>query len=488
MNVILIMSDTFRRDHLGCYGNEWIHTPNLDAFAKKAVVFNRAYAASFPTLPNRHDIFTGRFTFPTPHISDPTTFPTYPAWAPLPKDEIVLAQLLGQAGYVTQLIVDTPHMLKDGFNYDRGFTGWRWIRGQENDRYMTAPREVKLPCDPKKLRGGATGATAQYLRNTSTRQFESDYFVAQTMSSAMKWLELNYGQHKKFFLHVDTFDPHEPWDPPRHYVDMYNPGYEGEEVIYPVYGPCDFLTEKELKHCRALYAAETTMVDRWIGMLLEKIEDLGLLENTAVIFTSDHGFYHGEHGLIGKSIIKVQARGHIALYEEVARIPLMIRLPDTKGGERCAALVQSPDLMPTILELAEAKIPENVEGKSLVPLLRGEDVGWRDFAVTSLPFINPPVAGQRITVTTDEWAFIYRGQVEEALRDNSGWQRNFKRLEGTAGKIVNELYYLPDDPNQKNNLYDEKKEVANKIHSKLVGFLESVGTKEEHFKYWRKLE
>ncbi|GAH07471.1 unnamed protein product, partial [marine sediment metagenome] len=127
MNVIQIVSDTFRRDFLGCYGNSWIHTENLDALAKESLVFDKAYLASFPTIPNRHDMFTGRYTF------------TYSAWSPLPRNEVVLSQVLRQAGYTTMLIVDTPHLVRDGFSYDRGFDGWRWIRGQESDRYMTHP-------------------------------------------------------------------------------------------------------------------------------------------------------------------------------------------------------------------------------------------------------------------------------------------------------------------------------------------------------------
>jgi len=118
-----------------------------------------------------------------------------------------------------------------------------------------------MPCDPNKLRHKERAVT-QYLRNVALRRSEADYFVAQTMTAAAHWLELNYDQHEKFFLHVDTFDPHEPWDPPRWYMDMYDPGYEGEEVTYPVYGPCDYLTEEELKHCRALYAGEAMLVDR----------------------------------------------------------------------------------------------------------------------------------------------------------------------------------------------------------------------------------
>ena len=475
MNVILIVSDTFRYDHLGCYGNRWIRTPNLDDFADKATVFERAYAASFPTVPHRHDLFTGRYTF------------TYSDWAPLPKNEMVLSQMLRQAGCVTQLVADTPHILKDGFNYDRGFDGWLWIRGQENDRYMTAPRKVRLPCEPSKLRKrGVT--TTQHMRNVSSRRSEKDYFVAQTMTAAAKWLELNYDQHEKFFLHVDTFDPHEPWDPPRWYVDMYDPDYDGEEVTYPVYGPSSYLNEDELKHCRALYAGEATLVDRWIGMLLQKINDLGLLDDTAVIFTSDHGFYHGEHGLMGKSIIAPMAGGSCPLYEEVAHVPLIAYTPDVNGGRHCQALIQPPDLTATILELIGAKNLDSLQGRSLLPLLREENAAWRDFAVTSPSIIHGPVSGQRITVTTKEWALICRGQVEEALAKNPGRRTNFSRLEDLAGKVENELYNLSEDPKQEKNVFDEERDTAEQLHSTLVEFLKKVGTKEELLRYWKRLQ
>jgi arylsulfatase A-like enzyme len=479
MNIILMISDTFRRDHLGYYGNKWINTPNIDNLAKESVVFDRAYAASFPTVPNRRDIVTGRFTF------------TYSDWSPLPPEEVVLADVLRKAGYVTMLVADTPHILKDGYNFDRGFDGWAWIRGQENDRLNTDPIEIKLPCSPEKLRSPHT-TMRQYLRNVSQRQFENDYFVAQTMNEAARWLERNQ-RHKNFFLYVDTFDPHEPWDPPKKYVDLYDPEYHGEEVTYPAYGPCDYLTPEELRHVRALYAGEATMVDHWIGFLLERIKELGLWENTAVIFTTDHGFYHGEHGLIGKSIITPTAHGLTPLYSEVAHIPLMIRMPDLKPS-RCDALVQPSDLMPTILELAGSEVPETVQGSSLLPLLRREDSDWREFAVSSPSIIHGPVAGQRVSVIDKDWFFIYCGQIDDALRELPTDRRikivdGFERLQKIMGKKPeNELYYLPKDPTQLKNVLDGNKEVASELHAKLVRFLESIGTKEEVTKYWKKLE
>ena len=475
MNVILIISDTFRRDHLGAYGNDWIHTPYLDRMASEAVVFDRAYCASFPTVPHRADIMTGRFTF------------TYFFWSPLPNDETVIAQVLSDAGFTTQMIADTPHILRGGYNFQRGFDGFYWIRGQENDHYRTAPKEVKLPCDPKKLRN-PHGTVTQYLRNVYHRRYEKDYFCAQTMSAAAEWLEENHAAGP-FFLYVDTFDPHEPWDPPKWYVDLYDPGYQGEEVIYPRYAPSDFLTQAEIKHIRALYAGEVSLVDRWVGHLLSKIDDLGLRDSTAVIFTTDHGFFHGEHGIMGKSIIGQGWSASAPLYEEVARIPLMMRLPGIKGGVRSDALVQSPDITAAIYELAGVEAPQTVQGKSLVPIMKKKVDELRPLAVSTPSIVQGVRVRRWSTITTKEWALIYSGSylkpgraTTRAVDDLERWERDFYGPE--AGP---ELYHLPSDPKQEKNVLKENLEVARSIHAQYVKFLEELGTPEEYLQNRRQL-
>jgi arylsulfatase A-like enzyme len=309
MNVILIITDTMRRDHLGLYGCERVHTPNLDRLAQQSCVFENAYAASFPTVPNRMDIMTGRFTF------------TEAGWQPLPREATVVSEVLGAGGYTTMLVADTPHILANAYGYDRGFAGWEWIRGQENDRWRTAPADPELPAAPEKLRNPAV--VKQHLRNTWHRKGEEDTFVARTMRAAGDWLAEN--ADRDFFLYVDTFDPHEPWDAPQEYVDRYDPGYEGDRVSYPIYGQADYLSERELQHLRALYAAEVTLVDAQVGRLLDRVESLGLADDTAIIYTTDHGFFHGEHGWTGKSFIGEGGYRDMPLYSEVARIPLMIR-------------------------------------------------------------------------------------------------------------------------------------------------------------------
>ncbi len=479
-NVILIVSDTFRWDLLkrrfkvkeGVYAK----TPNLDMLADKSVLFTRAYHASFPTVPHRADLLTGRFTF------------TYYDWSPLPRNWTVLPQILKKADYVSMLIADTPHILKNGYHFDRGFDGWVWIRGQENDRYRTDPLEVKLPCNPQKLRNVET--TMQHLRNNALRQFEEDWIPAKTANEAIRWLERNY--NRKFFLYVDFFDPHEPWDPPKWYVDMYDPDYEGEEVIYPVYGPCGYLSEEELEHCRALYAAEATLVDKWIGELLEKVEELGLFENTTIIFTSDHGFYLGEHGLIGKSIIMGKYHGLAPLYEEVCHVPLIIRFADNLGianNKVIDELVQTPDITATIIDLANIKVPEIIQGKSLLPLVRGDISKLWDFAISTPSLIHGARAGLRVTITTKDWSLILAPSERQKELEEATYTMivdGVPRILKPFGKIETELYNLSSDPKQSKNVLKEYSDVAEELRRKFVERLKELGTKEEYIRPWLK--
>jgi len=477
-NVILVISDTFRHDLL--FGKFEVkdgvkaRTPNLDKLARSSTVFTKAYHASFPTVPHRHDLMAGKYTF------------TYSDWEPLPRGELVVQEILQKAGYTTMMIADTPHILKDGFHYDRGFNGWVWIRGQENDRYRTDPVEVQLPCSPEKLRNVET--TVQHMRNNALRRFEEDWIPAKTATEVVRWLERNYS--RRFFLYVDFFDPHEPWDPPRWYVDMYDPGYEGEEVTYPVYGPCDYLSREELVHCRAMYAGEATLVDKWIGRILEKVEELGLLENTALIFTSDHGFYLGEHGLIGKSIIMGEHHGFAPLYEEVTHVPLLVRLPDSlgRGVSKVDELVQPPDITATILDLAGVDYRAYTQGSSLLPLLRGEKVEWRDFAVSTPSLIKGARGGLRPTITTKRWALILAPTETPPLEEVEYTMvvDGVPRILKPFGKVTTELYDLERDPRQEKDVLEENVEVARELRDKFVKFLRELGVSSEIIKPWLK--
>ena len=437
MNVLLIISDSLRTDYLGCYGNDWIRTPNIDALARDSILFTDCFAASFPTGPMRKDLHSGRYTF------------TYTSWRddwnpPHP----VMAELFQRAGYVTAMVTDTP---ANG-SYERGFNHFEMIPGQVGlPGEVDIEGELNLPADIRKLRVPAR----RFYKLAQARSKwggEEDRFAAQTMQASARWLESIHGRGKQFFLNADTFDPHEPWDPPRYYIDRYDPGYQGDELFEPAYEPSDYASEEEIRHMRCMYAGEVGMVDRWVGHLLEAINCMGLDKDTVVVLTSDHGFYHGEHGFIGK--VELDREGRIIrrwpLYRTISQIPLLIRVPGYSPGV-AEGFCQPPDFLPTLLELAGMDIPDHVQGRSLVPFLDGEG-GGADSAITSLTYrqddeVRPPTSFR----TRDE-LYIYGGDE---------WQ--------------SEYYDLKRDPDELNNCIMERGDDAGGCHDQMLEFLEGIG-------------
>ena len=504
MNVILVMSDTFRHDNLSCYGPARVKTPRLDAFARDAFVFENAYLGSFPTIPNRLDIMSGRFSC-VDH-----------EWCPLPAETVTLQQVLSASGVATQMTVDNPHLLEMGYDYSRGFDGWEWIRGQEGDHWRTAPRHIKLPPDDGKTRS-RNNIVPIYARNTAWWQYEEDRFAPRTISAACKWLEENQDQDK-FFLYVDLFDPHEPWDAPQKYVRQYDPTWTGEDLIYPNYGFWkEFLTPRELEHIQAEYMAEASLVDHWFGVLLDKLEELGMSEDTAVIFSSDHGYLFGEHDLTGKSL-HPEVDGKmlyeaVPLYDEIRRIPLLIRVPGEQG-QRVTGLVQAPDLMPTILELAgivstethagqsEVKAlqcgvfftedwqfnPQAIHGKSLLPLMHGEVAKLRDIVVSSSTLVhNSPILAKSAIVTDDGWCLHYSGLYDSIDRDAKLWLVKMIAPEAMRIPTAPALFHLPSDPCEEHDVVGSNEGLARDIHARYVAWLEALGTPERHLAGRRRL-
>jgi arylsulfatase A-like enzyme len=351
MNFVVIVSDTFRRDHLGAYGNEWIHTPHLDRFAREAVVFDRHLVGSFPTMPARADLMTGRLSC------------AFMTWAPLPPALPTLAEAFKAAGYLTTAIVDTPFYIRNGFGYDRGFHDFLWIRGQGDGSRMEERVDAR-----------------------ATWIGEADRFVARTMTAASEWLERH--SEEQFLLVVDAWDPHEPWNPPHYYTRRYLADYAGEEVQPPYAEWRQFgLTQRDLDVAHATYCGEVTMVDSWVGRLLEKIELVGLKDDTIVVFLSDHGYYFGEHDYLGKSVWVEEARTQTwsPLYSEVTRVPLMVRVPGVAAGRR-QALTSLPDVAPTLLELAGLDPVDGATGTSFAGVLSGTAPDeHRPFAISSWP-------------------------------------------------------------------------------------------------------
>ncbi len=201
---------------------------------------------------------------------------------------------------------------------------------------------------------------------------EEDYSGPRTIRSACDWLVDNR-ESESFFLQVECFDPHEPFDCPQSYLDLYGDSYEGPRYDWPKYGPVEG-GEEAKAHIRNRYAATLTMIDHWFGKLLDTLDQLSMWEDTMLIFTTDHGYLLGEHELMAKNYMHV--------YNEVAHIPLMIHLPGSvHAGHRVQALTQNIDLMPTILERHGLRAPDSVRGHSLLGILAGRQDKVREYCL-----------------------------------------------------------------------------------------------------------
>jgi arylsulfatase A-like enzyme len=458
MNLIVIMLDSLRTDYVGAYmdGQAKAKTPNMDRFAQDAVVFDKTYAGSFPTLPCRRDLFTGRWGHP------------FNTWGEMERDVPTLAGRLRAEGYTTGLVFDTPMFMTQGNFLDRGFGSIEWIRGQGGEPWISDGfADIKWPAPESKVKPGVM----RYLMNMSRRHFESDYLGPQVMQEAVHWLERNYKQ-ENFFLWIDSWDPHEPWDPPQYYVDMYDPGYEGDELIYPQYGFIkDIMSEREAQHVRALYAAETTMVDRWLGYLQDSIELFGLKENTMVVLMSDHGHYFGDHGLQGKPW------GDLGqLYEPMARLCFMVQHPDATPG-RASGLVQPVDLFPTVCELSGLSAPQGLQGQSFAGQLLGKDSGQREYAITGRN-LNDDWGTVPATITDGEWTLVYWPNKDLDYKFKAP-RKEYHPHTGFPERRVEELFYMPDDPGQEKNVLAQNLEHAQRLHKALLELIDTTDVEAE---------
>jgi arylsulfatase A-like enzyme len=349
LNVILVVVDTLRYDFVGANGNNWIQTPNIDKIAAESWVFDRCFSASYPTIPHRSDVITGKCG-----ESDQVFNP----WMPLRYDVITFPQLLAKAGFRTQLICDTPHLINGGHNFDWPFHAWTFVRGAEVDPPWINDSKSKFPSNWRYNslfdfidKNQAPNWYISYARANYRRKKYEDWNVAKLFITASDWLNDNASRNN-FFLWIDCFDPHEPWDAPPEFLLKYNKSMDYNGNIDPrslnIQDLNKVPVESRLevaKYIKSLYSAKVSWMDKWLGLFINTLEELGLTENTAVIFTSDHGTNLGEQFKIGKSIPVKEQEGHI---------PLFIKAPGYGIG-RNDLFVQPQDLFTTILSLAGVK-------------------------------------------------------------------------------------------------------------------------------------
>ncbi len=344
VNVLLVSIDSLRADHVGAYGYERETTPQIDRLASEGTVFANHVSTTSWTLPAHISLFTGQDI--SVHGVATDGFSLHPA---VPT----LAESLRAAGYRTAAFCSSPYM-NPAFGFDRGFDLYHNIDTEKEDFVDTV-----LPSETERDR--------VHRETTSPRITEL----------AVGWLEDH--AREPFFLFLHFWDPHYDYDPPPPYNRLFNPGYTGDidgrdyihnERIHPGMDP------EDLERIIALYDGEIAFTDYHLGMVIEKLKELDLFDRTLIVVTGDHGDEFFEHG----------NKGHrLTLYEEVIRVPLVIRLP---GKENRAGRVETPagiiDIAPTILDRLGVPPPGSIQGESLLPLLAGEPPPEERFLLAEL--------------------------------------------------------------------------------------------------------
>jgi arylsulfatase A-like enzyme len=379
-NVVILVIDTLRADHV--YGSR-AQTPNMDALAREGLRFTRAFPEAMPTVPARKSILTGRRQFPFRDWRPARGLLAQPGWTSIYDLESTFTSMLRRAGYWTAYVTDNP-FLGWSASYERfrrTFDRFERRGGQAgvaHSRYSVSEHELRRWLHPV-IRGDpeVRRRVRLYMANGGYWRDESRSFAARVYRDGARLLDAA-ARRQPFALVVDTFEPHEPWTPPREFVDLYgDPDYRGPEPSKPYNAEVSrYMASSEaatvLARMRALYAAEVTMTDRWLGVFIDRLYELGLERNTVVVLVADHGILLGENGWTGKV--------PIALHPALAQVPLVLVDPARRlAGAASSYFASTHDVAPTVLTMAGIRPPSSMHGVDLSRLFRGVRLPERPF-------------------------------------------------------------------------------------------------------------
>ena len=345
MKAIMVMFDSLNRHMLPPYGCDWTHAPNFARLAQRSVVFDRSYVGSMPCMPARRELHTGRYNF------------LHRSWGPLEPFDCSMPELLAGNGVYTHLATDHYHYWEEGgATYHTRYSSFETARGQEFDLWKGVVGDVAMPEHLGQAR-------RPYWVNRRYMTREQDQPQALTFGQASEFLRTNASQDG-WFLHVETFDPHEPFFTQEQYKRLYPHEYDGPHFDWPLYKRVDE-TPQQVQHCRYEYAALLSMCDRHLGRVLDLMDELDLWQDTLLIVNTDHGFLLGEHDWWGKCAMP--------FWNEIAHTPLFIWDPrGGRGGAECDALVQTIDLPATLLGFFGKERPADMQGADLAETIAAD--------------------------------------------------------------------------------------------------------------------
>ena len=481
-NVLFIMSDQLRADTVGTNGNRFVRTPNLDQLASQSANFTHAFVQAPVCVPSRISYFTGRY---------PHSHKNRVNYTPCDTREVMLQRMLQRAGYQTgsvgKLHFHPPTaeharstgfdrvLLDDGVAFTDPYSDYvRW-RKQNDPRaavhYNAAVKDAAPGKNP--------------FRAVIDFEFTPTAWVGEQACRMLR--ELSAGP-RPFLLFASFFKPHSPHTVPPPYDSM----YDGVELPLPPRVSLEDIQRLPLPVQRQIlrgkprygmdrsllqwvwrsYYGGVSMVDREVGRILDELDRSGKAGNTIVIFASDHGDQLLEHGLEGKNVF----------FESSVRVPLMVRFPGRVRAARHAELVETVDVVPTVLELCGLPVPENCQGRSLAPLVSGTSGGYAAREAAFAENIIPEV----ITGHGLEMPFEPGRGVGGIIHPDAKmvrtrrWKLNY--YPGHGG----ELYDLADDPGETRNLYPDpaRQDTVRELKGRLLDWLITADENDQIARRW----
>lgn len=447
-NILWICSDQQRFDTLGCYGNNFVHTPNIDRLAAGGMKFEHAYCQSPVCTPSRASFLTGRY---------PRTTRARQNGQSIPEDEILVTKLLADAGYVCglagKLHLSTcdpvvTNQIERRINDGYSVFNWSHHPWAEGPSFNTLANEYNQ-------------WLAERGVNYRTVLFGDSKYVAAGMpveshhstwcaTKAVHFIERGAAYTNPWLFSVNFFDPHAPFDPPVEYLQRYLemsrdiplPNYREGELDNKPRGqmyyhrknqwPYIAMSEEDHRLLRASYWAMIDLIDQQVGRILDALEKSGQMENTMIIYMSDHGEMLGDHGIYLKGPF---------FYDPAIRVPLIVHgAAVATSGVASAALVELADLAPTLLEWAGLPKHPGMQGKSLTPLLSGESAIHRE-----------DIYCEYYNARSDHNEFATMVRTEEL------------KLVVVHGQDIGELYDLRKDPGESFNVWDNPQYASEKI-------------------------
>lgn len=361
MRAVMVMFDSLRLDFLPCYGGKGIELPNFKRLAEKTVTFDNSYVCSLPCMPARRELHTGRANF------------LHRGWTPLEPFDDSMPEILKQNGVYTRMVTDHNHYVEDGgATYHSRYSTWECNRGQEGDPWQgsAAPMESRSPYQvpyhektPEAMKHFMHAMGYQDQLNRAARMQTADFPQAQTFAQGLDFIRKN-SKYDNWFLQIETFDPHEPFDVPNEYLKRIVDPDTVSQMDWPPYAPVNESPEV-VQELRNKYLALVAFCDESLGNVLDEFDRLGLWKDTMLIVNTDHGYLLGEHGWWAKSSMPD--------YTEIAHTPMFMWDPRCAiSAERRNSLVQTIDLAPTLLDFFGVEIPKDMLGKSLTPVLQDD--------------------------------------------------------------------------------------------------------------------